>query len=309
MQKRVAVQKNKKLLRRIFSLRDKHPDWKASKIHEALQKEFPGNVPSKRAIQDTLHPKDKPENREFEIDPDSLWSLAIQAKANDFPSYNEAIPAILELQRNQAITIRRAKWMTILYPVVKEVIKDDTDNSRESFLSILAVLSGIYVDVERISEKAGEEFDSRDFDSSLLNFSTVDAFRRWLMFFPGIDPDQRMKAGEYFFALELAAAYGRGNYVIINLSDYYAGINPENPDFDPDVLGQYWLFFSLVLSAVHRHAKEIHWDELSIKEKRDILVRKAHEIPGYLKRYLEAALNEDGKAMGAIFSEILKSWK
>lgn len=308
MQKRVAVQRNKKLLRRIFSLRDKHPDWKASKIHEALQKEFPGNVPSKRAIQDTLHPKEKPENWEIKIDPDSPWSLAIQAKTTDFPPYNEATSAILELQRNQTITVRTAKWMTILYPVVKKGIKDDIDNSYESFLSILAVLSGIYVDVERICEKAGQEFDSRDFDSSLLNFSTIDTFKRWLMFFPGIDPDQRMKAGEYFFALELVATFGKDNSIIIDFSDYYGGINPDNPDFDPDVLGQYWLFFSLVLSAVRRHAKEIHWDELSMEEKKGFLIRKAHKIPGYLKQYLDAVLQEDGKAMSAIFNEIVKSW-
>jgi hypothetical protein len=184
MQKRVAVKRDNKLCETIIKLSEYHPDWKAKNILLELRKSFP-NVPSIRAIQQLVSEKEKTKGdltRKYTLegnDPERPWNLGTLGHNHIF---KEIIPILLyiSMEENSALTVRQAKWINRLYPIISDNSNPLLGNSINVALYPFPNLRGwskkmsgsiawswarLYADLERISEFKGEQ----EFNTTLLD--------------------------------------------------------------------------------------------------------------------------------------------
>ncbi len=160
--KRGPNTKNKVKLE-IFRLKKNNPDMTAEQIERKLNKEFKDTdifVPKKRAITNILKKNPK------KIEPSQLdnpWSLAASIKHN-LPS---EIDKLLIKNRKEnygtPVTIRVARWMARLYPLIKKEKK--TEQERIALLTSLVVF---YAEREQKSEIMEVETNTGDLDKKFF---------------------------------------------------------------------------------------------------------------------------------------------
>lgn len=198
---RIAVEKDNELKIEITSLSQTNPKWKGKEIQAVLEKDerFQNRVPSVRTIQNVVKKnkerkqKKKGDNEAGTYNLYSLWSMG---SLDEYPVLADAIPIILEIQKNidKNITVRIVKWLARLNIILKG----------NGFLYWWASL---YAREEEFHEVADIPFDTSEFDAKLLDhlfsmpvaFEFFHTFTQWLMTeYKYISEEEKQSIGQLF---------------------------------------------------------------------------------------------------------------
>ena len=102
------------------------------------------------------------------------WSIGACAEYYDRIS-PESIPILLKIEQYigfQILTIRRAIWVSRLYPLISDFCSD-----KEEFEELICVWSDAYAWEEQISELTNSKLETSKLDRGLLDFLLKDANR------------------------------------------------------------------------------------------------------------------------------------
>ena len=131
----------------------------------------------------------------------TLWALV------SYPIGAESINKVIEIHRvlkkyDKYLTIRRAKWIARLYPILFPILKSQYPNEKDSELDlILLQIASFYTRLEQISENPADKekivdrevIDSKDLDQVFIidqNLTFEAVLREWIRtFLPHLEVD------------------------------------------------------------------------------------------------------------------------